>query len=611
MTTAEDTPSGLEAVREVMDGEEAVHLDPASPDRPARPPRGAGGRSKAGRRVRGGRKAMPIVRLAAGETDAATDRTIELLRDDPSTFDYGGDLATAEAGRVYPLDPDSTAYHLGGIIGFEKWDARSESFKPCDPPPTLVRQLLSLGERRKLKPLDAVVTAPTVRLDGTVLDQPGYDPATRLLLDTPRPVGRAGKSGVIVSPSIPQARAALDVLLAPFAAFPFVDAAARGAMLAALLTAAVRAVLPTSPAFAFDAPVQGSGKTLLASCVGALVEGRLPDVWPHTANARDDEETRKRLFSALRNGSRALVWDNITGNFDSASMAAFITAPAMVDRVLGRSEAVRVPNRALLLLTGNNLSLAGDMPRRVLVCRIDPATPEPFARQFDTDPLAHCLAHRAQMLAAACTLIRARHTHPALPTAGRLASFEAWDELVRQTVRWADAVLDPGGFGDPLDLVRAAQEADAEADALSALLKALRSRFGAHEFASRDVAAAMSAATLPDSHADELRAAFTDLAGEKAASTVRGIGMVLRFRTGRIVRGLRLAARADSGRGVQMFRVVADEGPGLTRTNGSVPASRVKVSGDTFHKEGETTPLDPVSPGGEFDPGIYDPESWR
>lgn len=65
-------------------------------------------------------------------------------------------------------------------------------------------------------------------------------------------------------------------------------------------------MLPTAPAFAFDAPVQGSGKTLLAKCVGALMEGRVPDVWPHTAG-RDDEETRKRLFTMLRSGARALV----------------------------------------------------------------------------------------------------------------------------------------------------------------------------------------------------------------------------------------------------------------------------------------------------------------
>jgi hypothetical protein len=38
-------------------------------------------------------------------------------------------------------------------------------------------------------------------------------------------------------------------------------------------------------------PIQGAGKTLLASCIAALATGQFPEVWPHTAG-RDDEEVR-------------------------------------------------------------------------------------------------------------------------------------------------------------------------------------------------------------------------------------------------------------------------------------------------------------------------------
>jgi len=89
-----------------------------------------------------------------------------------------------------------------------------------------------------------------------VLDAPGYDPATRLLFD---PMGE-DVPAVPVRPTLKQARDALDLLLHPFQTFPFVDANARGAMVAAILTAAVRPVLPTSPAFAFDAPIRCSRK---------------------------------------------------------------------------------------------------------------------------------------------------------------------------------------------------------------------------------------------------------------------------------------------------------------------------------------------------------------
>lgn len=550
-------------------------------------------------------RAPATVQVLAGGTDRAVDATIDLLRADPLSFDFGGALATVEGGEVHTLDADGLAYHLGGIAAFEKWDGRAETFRPCDPPQPLVRQLLALGERRKLKPLEAVVTAPTIRLDGSVLDRPGYDAHTGLLLDIPP----AGLPRVIDRPSVAQAQEALAVLMEPFASFPFVDAAARGALLAALLTVVVRPVLPTAPAFGFDAPVQGSGKTLLAQCVGALIEGTVPDVWPHT-HGRDDEETRKRLFTALRSGSRALIWDNITGTFDSASMAAFITAPAMLDRVLGKSEALRVPNRATLILTGNNLSLAGDMPRRVLVCRIDPQTAEPFARQFDLDPLSHCLDRREEMVVAACTLIRARFTHAITPAPGRLASFEGWDDLVRQTVVWCDTVLDPSGFGDPMDLIREAQAADPEGDALFALLDALRDRFGRHEFGAKEVQAAMTMGGFNDPRGDDLRASLVDLAGDKAAGTTRGIGRVLKFREGRIVHGLRLVGRADSNRGVRMFRVVTDEN-GFNGCNGFSPSHAGKCQSDSLYREGETDPPKPLNPEAAHDPGVHDPEMWR
>ena len=505
-------------------------------------------------------RAPARVELVKGHTAEAATATIELLHRDPVAFDFGGQLALADGGRVHPLCEHGLAHHLGHVTQFFKIIATPEGPSPadCDPPAGLLKQIIAQGERRKLKPLDGVITGPTIRLDGSVLDAPGYDAETRLLFD---PMGEDAPD-VPMRPTLEQARDALDLLMHPFQTFPFVDANAKGALLAAILTAAVRPVLPTSPAFAFDAPIQGSGKTLLASCVGAMIEGRSPDIWPHT-QGRDDEETRKRLFTALRTGCRALVWDNVTGTFDSASMAAFITADAMIDRVLGKSESIRIPNRALLILTGNNMSLAGDLPRRVIICRIDPETDQPFARQFDLDPLQWVLEHRAAMLAAACILIRARFTHMETPAPGRLASFEAWDGLVRQTVCWADMALRPGAFGDPMDLVREAQAADPESDALFSLLDALRDQFGEAEFTAKEVQTAAKAISFDT----PLAQALLDLAGERALASVRSLGRVLKFREGRIVHGLRLTGRQDTNTGARAYRVRTAE-PEISGFNG-------------------------------------------
>ncbi len=494
-------------------------------------------------------RAPARIELVKGHTSEAATATIELLRRDPILFDFGGQLVVVEDGRLHPLCEHSLAHHLGTVTQYWQLVRGNEGPVPadCDPPPPLLKQVIAQGDRRRLKPLDGVISGPTIRRDGTVLDLQGYDEETRLFLD---PLGEA-VPGISAAPTLSEADAALCTLLSPFETFPFVDARSKGAMLAALLTAAVRPVLPTSPAFAFDAPIQGSGKSLLAACVGGLAEGRAPDVWPHT-HGYDDEETRKRLFTALRTGSRALVWDNITGVLDSASMAAFMTAEVMVDRVLGKSESLRLPNRVLFLLTGNNLQLAGDLPRRVLICRIDPKTEQPFAREFKVAPLAWTLDNRMSMLTAACTLIRAARTHTEKPAPGRLASFEAWDDLVRQTVVWVDTHLRPGEFGDPMDLVREAQAADPEAEALFALLEALLDVFRSREFSAKDVHIAGRDSFV----INQIEAAVLDLAGDRAVKSVKSLGRVLKNREGRIIRGLCLHGRQDKTSGARMYRIL-------------------------------------------------------
>lgn len=548
-------------------------------------------------------RAPARVELVKGHTAEAATATIDLLRRDPVAFDFGGQLALADSGRVHPLCEHGLAHHLGHVTQFWRLAPQGDETVPadCDPPPALLKQIIAQGERRKLKPLDGVITGPTIRLDGSVLGVPGYDVGTRLLFD---PLGE-DVPGVHLRPTLEQACAALDLLLQPFQTFPFVNATAKGALLAAILTAVVRPVLPTSPAFAFDAPIQGSGKTLLATCVGALIEGRSPDVWPHT-QGRDDEETRKRLFTALRTGCRALVWDNVTGVFDSASMAAFITAEALVDRVLGKSESIRIPNRALLIVTGNNVALAGDLPRRFIICRIDPQTDQPFARHFDLDPLQWVLEHRAEMLAAACTLIRARFTHMTAAAPGRLASFEAWDDLVRQTVCWADRALRPGAFGDPMDLVREAQAADPESDALFSLLDALRDQFGTSEFTAKDVQVQAKACMAQS----PLELALLDLAGDRALASSRTLGRVLKFREGRIVHGLRLTGRLDTTSGARTYRVRTAESE-VSGDNGynGFHSSHTEMDRQPppLYEHPETNPLNPLNPADD----VLDPEAWR
>lgn len=483
------------------------------------------------------------IEVVAGKGRETTDALLEVLRRAPDVFDFGNELVTVgRAGAVCPMNEHSLRYAVGGLTQFWRWHKLPSGGSVemlLDPPANICKSVLALGHQRELKALDAVITAPTLRPDGSVLSSPGYDVSTRLLFDAEHL-----PTEISEHPTREEGLAALEYLWKPFAAFPFVGPLDRAVHLAALLTAAVRAVLPTSPAFGFDAPVQGSGKTLLARCVGVLATGEDPGVWPHTAG-RDDEEVRKRIFTVLRSGARAIIWDNVVGSFDSAAMASAITSPTFQDRILGASSSSSVPNRAMLILTGNNLTLAGEMPRRVLVARIDPETDRPFSRHFNIDPFEVCQSERQTMIAAALVLIRCYLNNSTGPLGeGKLASFEQWDTWVRQTVIYADS-LKPGMFGDVMAVIQANQEQDPEQETLGLLLEAWQLNFGTeYKFASEVMAVLKNGYMYETSDASQLNDAMSEICG-KGAMTARSVGRTLGYRAGRVVNGKRLVSLVD------------------------------------------------------------------
>ncbi|TQE98412.1 MAG: hypothetical protein FKY71_13960, partial [Spiribacter salinus] len=169
------------------------------------------------------------------------------------------------------------------------------------------------------------------------------------------------------------------------------------------------------------------------------------------------------------------------------------------------------------------------------------------------------------------------------PAPGRLASFEPWDDLVRQTVVWADSALAPGQFGDPMDLVREAQAADPEADALFALLDALRDQFSTAEFTAKDVQARANGSITQS----PLEVALVDLAGDRALASARSLGRVLKFREGRIVHGLRLTGRQDMHSKVRTYAIKSDSA-GFAGFAGFSASHTEKGEAPLKYKWGET-----------------------
>ncbi len=476
------------------------------------------------------------IELVAGKSTEATDKLLEVMRSAHDIFDFGMEIVrVGHTGTMHTLNESSLRYVVGGLVQFltkKKLanDATVEVLR--DPPNAICSSVISLGNQRRLKPLMGVITAPTLRADGSLLNKAGYDLKTELIYE---PVGNV--PDIPMFPSRGQALQAINELWKPFENFPFCSPVDRAVHLAALLTATVRSSMTVAPGFAYDAPTQGSGKTLLARCVGVLLSGTEPSVWAHTAG-RDDEEIRKRIFTVLRSGARVLIWDNVVGTFDSPSMASCMTSPILTDRILGQSTSSSVPNRMMLILTGNNLTLQGEMPRRVLVCRIDPAVERPFSRHFELEPFGYCRVNRQKMIAAALTLIRAYLTHGvASPLNGRLASFEAWDECVRHTVCYANELM-PNTFGDVMESIVANQAADPDLEIFTVFLKAWFDAFPARAISASELIASVSG-ILNDPKLIQLKKAIEDLPLSNSQQlSSKSVGKYLGNRKGRVAGGL-------------------------------------------------------------------------
>lgn len=376
---------------------------------------------------------------------------------------------------------------------FESWNEKKKGWQPSDPALQLAKQFLG-SFVQSFPVVKAVITAPILDpVSNSVLATNGYDATTGLYTILPydvEPIQDQLDLDDVVN--------AIATLWEPVAQFPFVDSIDQTVMFTAMLTAVERPVLPTAPAFAFDAPVQGSGKSLLCKVLAEL-SGVAPVMSPHPG-AENESEMRKSLFAKLLGGSRVIVFDNVIGDVDSGVLAAVLTSSTFGDRVLQTSTSPVVPTNVLILLSGNNITLKGDLPRRVLKCRIDPKVETPHQRSFRFDPAQMTRKNRQRMVAAAMTLMvayrqRGDGVHHGN---GRMASFEDWDDLIRQTVCWLANLQQQGavptgvtGGGiavpvltDPFEAIAEATSEDPEVMQLGYLLEAWAAVIGSGHTAS-------------------------------------------------------------------------------------------------------------------------------
>jgi hypothetical protein len=369
-------------------------------------------------------------------------------------------IGTVQLAAVSPLGLQETFERLISWTRLSKGEVL-----PADCPARAPKTYLDRVGGWNLPLLTGVIEAPIMRPDGSILSAPGYDEATGLFL-----YAETDWPALPEQPTRADAETALRELIAPFAEFPFVDEAARSVLVAAIITAVQRRLLESAPLFGFDAPGQRSGKSLLAEAVGIITTGRKP---PSTGVARTEDELRKAITSALREGQAIVNLDNITRPLDSPDLARAITQSEYSDRLLGVNKMLRLKTNLLWTATGNNLTFKGDMPSRALLCRIDAKMERPEERAFQIPNMpAYLSANRKKLATAALTILRAYHVvgrprQNVRPWGG----FDDWSRDVREALVWI-------GVPDPCRTRERIIVNDPERDCALSVLSAWRDDFG-------------------------------------------------------------------------------------------------------------------------------------
>ncbi len=439
-------------------------------------------------------------------------------------------------------------------------------------PERIVAIVEANGQWPGVRPLMGIVECPTLRPDGSILEEPGYDEDTGLIVMLSQAF-----SQIPASPTRQDALRAVGELIEVWEDFPFESAAHAVAPLAATLTMLIRhAIAGPCPLFSFGANAPGSGKGMLVDSVSIIATGRKASrmAAPETA-----EEWVKTILSVALSGERLILFDNVDGDFGNKALDAALTATTWSGRLLGHNKFVSgVPLDAVWFVTGNQLEIVGDTSRRVLLARLLCLEERPEERTgFKHLELLEWAEHeRLRLVVAGLTILRAwvaagRPTKKIRPW----GSYEAWSALIRQPLVWL-GLPDPAEIRSELPTRTANDRADhiALLDGWEHLL----AKLGQSEASVADAVHAIDAERNLDSEIrvhDRLCRALETLVGVApgAALLPKSISQRLRRFEQRVVDGRYLACR-DRGKLVAWRICHSQEQGGRSGSSDSFPSLR-------------------------------------
>jgi hypothetical protein len=406
-------------------------------------------------------RTLPTIHVVAGELPRIVSETEQaLLAAGAPIFVRAGMLVRPVTEKVPAADGRKTTIArlrsftvpamldwIASAALFERFDARRNRWVTVDPPRAVAEALLAREGNWTFPYVSGIITTPTLRRDGSLLAERGYDAATGLYLapglelpPMPEPMRGTAEEGLVLLSGL-------------FDEASFPASLDRSVALSGVLTALVRGVMPTAPLHLIRAHASGTGKSYVVDIIAAIATGRLCPVI--TATSNNEEEIEKRLGSIVLSGAAITSADNCTRDLGGELLCQLAERPLVRIRILGRSEMPECECHTTILATGNNITLKGDMVRRGLVCNLDTLDEQPELRQFRRDPLQAVLSDRGPYVAAALTIMRAYLMAGAPRVCNAIGSYADWSRMVRAPLIWL-------GQPDPVESMSAARAEDPE-----------------------------------------------------------------------------------------------------------------------------------------------------
>jgi hypothetical protein len=472
---------------------------------------------------------------------SSPDRTVAALRDilaRAQIYERGAPVRLARDQTVggvvaQPITPEGLVLLVHQMCRPHEWKMKKGELVDTDVrlPHYLAKMYLDWRGEWRLRLLNGIATAPLLHEDGSIHSHEGYDLESGMWCEA-----LLGLADLVPAPPTrDEAAAAVSRIRETFKTFPFADAemldnpSGNGAVvdtskppgrdessfLASLLTAVCRPSLYHAPGVLLRAPAisgAGAGKGLLARCMCMIAFGREPHAVTAGANA---EELEKRIAAELIGGGPVLFLDNLNNTaFKSNLLASAITErPARV-RILGRSQMVPLNVSALVVLTGNGLTVSEDLARRFLAIDLDPRTEDPESRRFNTDILVEVRRRRIDLLLDLLAIWRWGRISTGLEGGLPLGSFDQW-------CRWVRDPLLALGCSDPVERVGEAKERDSRRQMIVDLCSIWWEKHGDHPITLRELHEDVKQAVDPHKRSRQyLAAQLEKLTGMRLAGFV-------------------------------------------------------------------------------------------